>query len=159
MKLRLIKSYKKSVVITDVNGQPVIDELGREKRTLKTNFMYGIVGATVEEKREYKNFRNRDGEYYREDKKSGTPLYHSNTFLGHEAQLDMWENEDGEIGFTVDTTNTDVLESMMKDAQDKGLDALAQQIGSQIVMAKMQGKKLVLSNNATEVEEESNLED
>lgn len=157
MKLRLIKSYKKSVVLTDANGMPQVDEYGREKRVRKTNFLYGIVGATVEEKREYKNFRNRDGEYYREDKNSGTPLYHTNEFLGKECTLDMWTNEDGEVGFTADTTDTDILETMLTDAQSKGQDILAQQLASQIAAMKLSGKKLILSTTEVEEEESADL--
>jgi hypothetical protein len=154
MKLRLIKTYKKSVVAKDEKGQPVIDALGREKRTRKVMFLYGLTDFTVEEKREYKSFRNRDGEYYREDAGTGTPLYHSNEFVGNQVELEMWKNEDGETGFSVVTTDTDVLESMMAQAQESGLTELAQQLGQQIIMKKLAGKTMVLKSSTVEEEEE-----
>lgn len=150
MKLRLIKTYKKNVAMRDENGTVIIDGMGREKTTRATRFLYGITDATVAERRAYKEFRNQDGDYYREQ--NGIPLYHSTEFFGKEVNLDMYETEDG-YGFSADNTETDVLETMMNDAIAKGQTQLAAAFAQQIATAKLSGKRLNLKSSEKEEEE------
>ncbi len=142
MKLKLINSYKKRVAVLDSNGLPIKDSLGRPVFELNTLFRYGITGATAEELNKYRRFRNQDGtDYYRED--SGVPLYHSNTFLGNEANIRSYEREDGRVGFSVDDTQVDSLNALAKQLNNPELSAT---IATQIMNIRLNGSLLELKS-------------
>jgi hypothetical protein len=157
MKLTLIKSYQKVQTITDANGLPVLNELTQRPLTqLKKMFRYAVTEATASEKAMYKRFRNQDGiDYYREVVlKSGekVPVYVSSQFHGTTVQVDGYTREDGRLGFTVDSTQTDIYESMAEQhpTQAAALQAI-------IVQMKLAGNRVELQNDEDSIDDEGNI--
>jgi hypothetical protein len=156
MKMQLIKSYKKPSTITDANGLPVLDTVtGRPLTKLRTMFRYAVVDATPKELAMYKRFRNQDGvDYYREAKlKDGrtVPVYISSEYHGNSVTIDAYDREDGRVGFSVDTTDTDIYASLAEQnpAQAAALQAV-------VVQMKLADKRAELFNDESTVSEEDN---
>jgi len=142
MKLRIIDSYKKRVTLKSKAGLPLLDENGEPKTMLRTNYLYGVVGATPEEKALYKRFRMQDGgDYYREE--NGTPLYYSMSFIGREANLSHYTGKDGRVGFKVQTLELDILDDMIAKTTDPMLRAGYEAKKAEMLLA---GGVLVLQN-------------
>jgi len=157
MKLTLINSYPKVQTITDANGLPVLDEVTQRPLTkLKKMFRYAVTGATASEKAMYKRFRNQDGvDYYREVAlKSGekVPVYISNQFHGNTVEINGYTREDGRLGFTIDSTQTDIYESMAEQhpTQAAALQAI-------IVQMKLAGNRAELQNDEDTIDDEGNI--
>lgn len=157
MKLTLINSYPKVQTITDANGLPVLDEVTQRPLTrLKKMFRYAVTDATAAEKAMYKRFRNQDGvDYYREvTLKTGekVPVYVSSQFHGNTVEINGYTREDGRLGFTIDSTQTDIYESMAEQhpTQAAALQAI-------IVQMKLAGNRVELQNGEDSVDDEGNI--
>lgn len=151
MKLQLINSYKKVSTITDSNGLPVIDEVtGRPLTKLRTMFRYAVTQATEAEKARYKRFRRQDGvDYYREAtlvNGDTVPVYVSNDYHGNSVEINSYDREDGRIGFSIDTTLTDIYASLAE--QNPTQAAMLQ---AQIIQMKLADSRVELKNDADTV--------
>jgi hypothetical protein len=156
MKLRLINSYKKRKTVKDpLTGKALIDPLtGKEVREDKPTIMfrYGVMTATPEESLLYKKFKLQDGAYYREEVIEGKKraLWHGE-FIGKEITLKGYKREDGRIGFSVDTTENDMLNAMAAMYPD-----MAATFQAQAASNAMKGRTWNLEEKESDDEEDEN---
>lgn len=153
--LRLVNSYKKATTVTDAHGLPVVDTVtGRPLIKVNTLFRYALVDATAKEIALYKKFRRQDGtDYYREGKLvSGetVPIYVSNQYHGNSVTINGYVRENGKIGFSIDSTETDTLQSLAEQ-----FPAMAAALQGQIVASKLAGTKVELINEEAGADDDS----
>jgi hypothetical protein len=110
-KLQLIGNYKKRQVTKDANGLPVLNPVTNlPESKLMTMWRYGLVEATPQELADYKKFKNQDGDYYREE--AGVPIYITSDYQGKTCNVRSYTNDEGRIGFVLDTTEMDELSAL-----------------------------------------------
>ena len=153
MKLRLIDTYKTRPIVKDpLTGKAMIDPLtGKEVRsaTVKTMFRYGVLEATKEELLLYKKFKLQDGNYYREEMLEGKkrPTW-TGEYLGKEIEFRGYKREDGRIGFSANTVDTDELEAL-----GNKYPAMKAQFDAQIAAMQLAGRRWNLEDKeADEIE-------
>lgn len=154
MKIQLKGSYTKRVTVKDALGQPVLNEVGREKTEPRDFFRYAVVKATDKEKAEIKEMQAQSGtDYYKEE--DGFPILTVGQFYGMEAEGLIYRRETtNQLSFTVDQTEMNVMKAVAGqfESQRSGLEA-------QMAAKLLSGKKLVTSTFHEEEEEEEEEEE
>jgi hypothetical protein len=159
MKLRLINSYNKRRSVKDpLTGKPVIDPLtGKEKKEdhITKMYRYAVAEATPEEAIMYKKFKLQDGPYYKEELIEGKKraVWHGE-FIGKEIVVNGYKREDGRIGFSADTTESDVLLEMARK-----YPGMAATFEAQAAALALSGRKWNLEDKETDSEEDETTSD
>lgn len=135
-KLQLIGNYKKRQITKDATGLPVLDPVTNVPMSkVVSMWRYGLIEATPKELADYKKFKNQDGDYYREEQ--GVPIYITSDYQGKTCNIRSYTNDEGRIGFVLDTTELDELTALAEK-----FPALAGGIQAQQMAIMQSGKRL-----------------